>query len=152
MFANYPARAEARLLTCKFENVEMQQTSEQALLGDMLNDIRQRTEALIADRQRLLDGQQQLNEEIQNLRNQLADQRTELEERDMRLAGLETKVAEQQSELASMRSTPELQPTLVPSADPVVGERIRALVEEIDACIALMPHTRDMAATELLSA
>ena len=30
--------------------------------------------------------------------------------------------------------------------------RIRALVEEIDACIALMPHTRDMAATELLSA
>ena len=121
-------------------------------MGDMLKDIRQRAAALIADRQRLLDAHAQLNQEILSLRDQLNAQRAELEERDMRLAGLETKVAEQQSELAQWRSTPTPQPQPVPSADPVVGERIRALVEEIDACIALMPRTRDMAATELLSA
>ena len=152
MFANYPLRAEARSLRLKFENVETQQPSDLALLGDMLNDIRQRATALIAERQRLLDVQQRLQEDIHALQNQLADQRTPIEERDMRLEGLEAKVAEQQSELTSLRSTPEPQPQPVPSADPVVGERIRALVEEIDACIALMPHTRDMAATELLSA
>ncbi len=152
MFANYPLRAEARSLRLKFENVETQQPSDLALLGDMLNDIRQRATALIAERQRLLDVQQRLQEDIHALQNQLADQRTQIEERDMRLEGLEAKVAEQQSELTSLRSTPEPQPQPVPSADPVVGERIRALVEEIDACIALMPHTRDMAATELLSA
>ena len=61
-------------------------------------------------------------------------------------------MAEQQSELASCVPPQNPNSTLVPSADLVVGERIRALVEEIDACIALMPHTRDMAATELLSA
>tara|TARA_X000000950_G_scaffold274005_1_gene358486 strand:- start:634 stop:1092 length:459 start_codon:yes stop_codon:yes gene_type:complete len=152
MFANYPLRTEARSLGLKFENVETQQPSDLALLGDMLNDIRQRATALITERQRLLDVQQRLQEDIHALQNQLTDQRTQIEERDMRLEGLEAKVAEQQSELTSLRSTPEPQPQPVPSADPIVGERIRALVEEIDACIALMPHTRDMAATELLSA
>jgi len=34
----------------------------------------------------------------------------------------------------------------------MVGERIRALVEEIDACIALMPRTRDMASAEIMTA
>ena len=152
MFANYPGGEKARSLRPKFENVEPQPSSEHALMGDMLKDIRQRAAALIADRQRLLDAHAQLNQEILSLRDQLNAQRAELEERDMRLAGLETKVAEQQSELVQLRSTPTPQPQPVPSADPVVGERIRALVEEIDACIALMPHTRDMAATELLSA
>lgn len=152
MFANYPRRAEARSLRCKFENVETQQPSDLALLGDMLTDIRQRAAALLAERQRLQAVHQQMKEDINTLQHQLTEQRLEIEERDMRLEGLEAKVAEQQSELAALRSTPEPQPHPVPSADPIVGERIRALVEEIDACIALMPHTRDMAATELLSA
>lgn len=118
----------------------------------MLNDIRQRTAALIADRQRWMDGQAALKAEIQSLQSQLEAQRGEIEERDERLAGLEAKVAEQQSELAALRSQPQPQSTPAPSTDPVVGERIRALVEEIDACMALMPHTRDMAAAEWITA
>ena len=94
MFANYPAGEKARSLRPKFENVEPQPSSEHALMGDMLKDIRQRAAALIADRQRLLDAHAQLNQEILSLRDQLNAQRAELEERDMRLAGLETKVAE----------------------------------------------------------
>ena len=93
----------------------------------------------------MLDAHAQLNQEIPVLRDQLNAQRAELEERDTRLAGLETKVAEQQSELAQLRSTPTPQSQPVPSADRNVGERIRALVEEIDACIARMPRTRDTA-------
>ena len=103
----------------------------------MLQDIRQRAAALIAERNRL-------NEE----KRRLVDQRE----------ALKTRVTEQDScdwlnnNPNWPNCAPQPQPTPVPSADPVVGERIRALVEEIDACIALMPHTRDMAAVELLSA
>ena len=42
--------------------------------------------------------------------------------------------------------------TSMSSSNPAVGERIRALVEEIDACIALMPITHDRATVEALSA
>ena len=69
-----------------------------------------------------------------------------------KIDSLKANLAERDARLAELESTPEPQPTPVPAPDPVVGERIRALVEEIDACIALMPHTRDLATAELLSA
>ena len=121
----------ARPSSLKFETVETNQPSDQALLGSMLQDMREKTARLVADRQKLLDERENLILKIDSLKANLA-------ERDARLAELE--------------STPEPQPTPVPAPDPVVGERIRALVEEIDACIALMPHSRDLATAELLSA
>ena len=131
MFANYPTAVNACLPILKFETVETNQPSEQALLSNVLQDIREKTARLIAERQKLIDDRVQLTQRLQDLE-------AKLEERDARLAELE--------------STPQPQLTPVPSPDPVVGERIRALVEEIDACIALMPHARDMATAELLSA
>ena len=111
----------------------MNQPSEQVLLGTMLQEIREKAAALIAERNRLMEEKKRLEQEVDRLNARLTEQ-------DARLAELES------------TPQPQPQPTPAPSADPVVGERIRALVEEIDACIALMPHTRDMATVELLSA
>lgn len=97
----------------------------------MLEEIRNKAAALIAERDRLIEEKERLHAELSHLKNQLA-------ERDARLAEFE--------------SRPEPQPQPVSSNDAQIGERIRALVEEIDACIALMPHSRDMATAELLSA
>ena len=131
MFANYPTTVNACPAILKFETVETNQPSDQALLGNMLQDIREKTSRLIAERLSLIEERAQLDQRVRALEEQLI-------ERDARLAELESK--------------PQPQPNPVPSPDPVVGERIRALVEEIDACIALMPHARDMATAELLSA
>lgn len=152
MFANYPVRLQAAHLSLRFDFVDTQPPSDQALMAEMLNDIRQRTAALIADRQRLIDAESQWTHSLASLEDQIREQRAQLEERDMRIAGLEAKVTEQQSELAKLRSQPTPLPQPVPSTDPVIGERIRALVEEIDACIARMPRTRDTATLELMSA
>ena len=97
----------------------------------MLQEIREKTAMLIEERNRLIEENQRLMDHVGNLKSRL-------DQRDARLAELE--------------SAPETPPTPAPTTDPVVGERIRALVEEIDACIALMPHARDMADVELLSA
>ena len=131
MFANYPPVFSPRPARRRFEFVDTNQPSEQVLLGTMLQEIREKAAALIAERNRLMEEKKRLEQEVDRLNARLTEQ-------DARLAELE--------------STPQPQPTPAPSADPVVGERIRALVEEIDACIALMPHTRDMATVELLSA
>jgi len=131
MFANYPPAFSPRPLSRRFEFVDMNQPSEQVLLSSMLQEIREKAAALIAERNRLIEEKRRLVDQVE---------------------ALKTRVTEQDARLAELESTPQPQPTPAPSADPVVGERIRALVEEIDACIALMPHTRDMAAVELLSA
>ena len=131
MFANYPSVFSPDLVRCKFEFVDMNQTSEQVLLSTMLQEIREKAAKLIEERNRL-------NEEKRTLVDQVA--------------ALQTRIEEQEARLAQLESTPESQPAAVATSDPIVGERIRALVEEIDACIALMPHSRDMATVEPLSA
>jgi predicted nuclease with TOPRIM domain len=109
----------------------MNQTSEQVLLSTMLQEIREKAAKLIEERNRL-------NEEKRTLVDQVA--------------ALQTRIAEQEAQLAQLETASEPQPSMVASSDPIVGERIRALVDEIDACIALMPHARDVATVELLSA
>lgn len=109
----------------------MNQTSEQVLLSTMLQEIREKAAKLIEERNRLIEE-----------KRTLVDQ----------MVALETRVAEQEAQLAQREAATEPQPSMVTTSDPIVGERIRALVEEIDACIALMPHSRDMATVELLSA
>ena len=131
MFANYPSVFSPGLVRCKFEFVDMNQTSEQVLLSTMLQEIREKAAKLIEERNRLIEE-----------KRTLVDQ----------MAALETRVAEQAAQLAQREAAPEPQPSKVNTSDPIVGERIRALVDEIDACIALMPHSRDMATVELLSA
>ena len=131
MFANYPSGFSPGLVRCKFEFVDMNQTSEQVLLSTMLQEIREKAAKLIEERNRL-------NEEKRTLVDQVS--------------ALKTRIEEQEARLAQLESAPEPQPAAVATSDPIVGERIRALVEEIDACIALMPHARDMATVELLSA
>ena len=131
MFANYPPSFSPGPASRRFEIVDMNQPSEQVLLSTMLQEIREKTAMLIEERNRLIEENQRLMDHVGNLKSRL-------DQRDARLAELE--------------SAPDTQPTPAPSTDPVVGERIRALVEEIDACIALMPHARDMADVELLSA
>ena len=97
----------------------------------MLQEIREKATNLIEERNRL-------NAEKQNLVDQVEK--------------LQARIAEQEVRLTQLESAPEPQQTIAAASDPIVGERIRALVEEIDACIALMPHTRDISAVELLSA
>lgn len=131
MFANYPSGFSPGLVRCKFEFVDMNQTSEQVLLSTMLQEIREKAAKLIEERNRLIEEKRTLVDQV---------------------ASLQTRVAEQEAQLAQREAAPEPQPAMVTTSDPIVGERIRALVEEIDACIALMPHSRDMATVELLSA
>ncbi len=131
MFANYLSVFSPCLVRCKFEFVDMNQSSEQVLLSTMLQEIREKAAKLIEERNRL-------NEEKRTLVDQVA--------------ALQTRIAEQEAQLAQLETASEPQPSMVASSDPIVGERIRALVDEIDACIALMPHARDVATVELLSA
>ena len=131
MFANYLSVFSPGVVRCKFEFVDMNQTSEQVLLSTMLQEIRDKAAKLIEERNRLIEEKRTLVDQV---------------------AALQTRVAEQEAQLAQRAAAPEPQPTMVTTSDPIVGERIRALVEEIDACIALMPHSRDMATVELLSA
>ena len=131
MFANYPSVFSPGLVRCKFEIVDMNQTSEQVLLSTMLQEIRDKAAKLIEERNRLIEE-----------KRTLVDQ----------LVALQTRLAEQETQLAQRQAEPEPQRAMTNTSDPIVGERIRALVEEIDACIALMPHSRDMANVELLSA
>lgn len=100
-------------------------------MGTLLEDIRSRAAALVTERNSLLQEKRDLLAKVEFLQAELA---------------------ERNARIAEWESTPEPQPQPAPSSDPVVGERIRALVEEIDACIALMPHTRDVTAFEMLSA
>ncbi len=133
MFANYPDRVVPRIPTVKFEFVEENRHPDIALLGDVLEDIKKRTAGLIAERNRLSEENARLADRVQSLELQLAS------------------CTEQQVQAASVAAPPPVTPT-APSSNPAVGERIRALVEEIDACIALMPHTREMANAEILTA
>ena len=130
MFANYPGGVFPSKPLIKFEFVEENRHSDVALLGEVLEDIKKRTTGLIAERNRLLAENARLVE---------------------RISDLETSLAECAKEKAEAASTPT-PITPVPSSNPAVGERIRALVEEIDACIALMPITHDRATVEALSA
>ncbi len=131
MFANYLSAFSPGPVRCRFEFVDMNQTSEQVLLSTMLQEIREKAAKLIDERNRL-------NEEKRSLLAQVE--------------ALQDRIAEQDARLAQLESAPESQPAPASTSDPIVGERIRALVDEIDACIALMPHARDMATVELLSA
>lgn len=131
MFANYPHGVIPSNTLIKFEFVEENRHSDLALFGEVLEDIKKRTSALVAERNRLLAENAQMADRVASLEQQLAN--------------CERAKAEA---AASITSTP----SPVPTRNPVVGERIRALVEEIDACIALMPKTRDMAASEIIPA
>ncbi len=133
MFANYRVGVIPSKAKVKFENVEEKRHPDYALLGDVLEDIKKRTSGLIAERKQLTEENARLTGRIQALEMQLA-----------------------QCQDAKAEAAPSFAPTPTPnpvhSSNPVVGERIRALVEEIDACIALMPRTRDMASAEIMTA
>jgi len=131
MFANYRVGVIPSKAKVKFEFVEEKQHPDYALLGDVLDDIKKRTSGLIAERKQLTAENARLIDRVQALEMQLA-------------------ACEQAK--AQSPPTPTTTPTPVHSSNPVVGERIRALVEEIDACIALMPRTRDMASAEIMTA
>ena len=131
MFANYRVGVIPSNPKVKFESVEEKRHPDYALLGDVLEDIKKRTSGLIAERK-------QLTEENARLTN--------------RIEALEMQLAACEQAKVDAASTPAPTPTPVHSSNPVVGERIRALVEEIDACIALMPRTRDMASAEIMTA
>ncbi|MED5335092.1 MAG: hypothetical protein VX880_02175, partial [Bacteroidota bacterium] len=68
----------------------MNQPSEQVLLGTMLQEIREKAAALIAERNRLMEEKKRLEQEVDRLNARLTEQ-------DARLAELE--------------STPQPQPT-----------------------------------------
>jgi len=131
MFANYRVDVIPSKAKVKFEFVEEKQHPDYALLGDVLDDIKKRTSGLIAERKQLTAENARLIDRVQALEMQLA-------------------ACEQAK--AQSPPTPTTTPIPVHSSNPVVGERIRALVEEIDACIALMPRTRDMASAEIMTA
>ena len=133
MFANYRVGVIPSKAKVKFENVEENQHPDYALLGEVLEDIKKRTSGLIAERKQLTEENARLTGRIQALEMQLA-------------------ACEQEKAEAAPSPTPTHIPTPVHSSNPVVGQRIRALVEEIDACIALMPRTRDMASAEIMTA
>jgi len=131
MFANYPAAGHTSNPKAKFEFVEEQQHPDLALLGEVLEDIKKRTSGLVAER------------------NRLAAENTRLEER---VQALELQLAACEEEKNRAASTIPLTPSPSPSTNPAVGERIRALVDEIDACIALMPRPRELAQAEIMTA
>ena len=131
MFANYLVGVISSKAKVKFEFVEEKRHPDYALLGEVLEDIKKRTSGLIAERKQLTEENARLTHRIEALEMQLA-------------------ACEQVQANAAL--TPAPTPTPVHSSNPVVGERIRALVEEIDACIALMPRTRDMASAEIMTA
>ena len=131
MFANYLVGVISSKAKVKFEFVEEKRHPDYALLGEVLEDIKKRTSGLIAERKQLTEENARLTQRIEALEMQLA-------------------ACEQVQ--ANAAPTPAPTPTPVHSSNPVVGERIRALVEEIDACIALMPRTRDMASAEIMTA
>lgn len=131
MFANYLVGVISSKAKVKFEFVEEKRHPDYALLGEVLEDIKKRTSGLIAERKQLTEENARLTHRIEALEMQLA-------------------ACEQVQ--ANAAPTPAPTPTPVHSSNPVVGERIRALVEEIDACIALMPRTRDMASAEIMTA
>ncbi len=133
MFANYLRRVVPRIPTVKFGFVEENRHPDIALLGDVLEDIKKRTAGLIAERNRLSEENARLADRVQSLELQLAS------------------CKEEQVDAFATATPPPITPT-APSSNPAVGERIRALVEEIDACIALMPRTREMANAEILTA
>lgn len=132
MFANYPAGVFSSKPRFKFEFVEEKRHPDYALLGDVLEDIKKRTSGLIAERNRLTAENAQLADRVKALESQLA--------------------ACEQSKAEAPAPAPPLPTPPAHSSNPVVGERIRALVEEIDACIALMPRSRDMASAEIMTA
>ena len=131
MFANYRVGVIPSKAKVKFEFVEEKMHPDYTLLGEVLEDIKKRTSGLIAERKQLTQENARLNDRIEALEMQLA-------------ACKESK--------ADVAPTPAPNPTPVHTSNPVVGERIRALVEEIDACIALMPRSRDMASAEIMNA
>lgn len=131
MFANYPGHVISKPALIKFDFVEEKRHPDLALLGEVLEDIKKRTAGLIAERNRLLSENARLEERVQSL--------------ETALATCEEKQAEQ-------AAAPVHTPPPAHSSNPAAGERIRALVEEIDACIALMPRPRDMVAAEIASA
>ena len=131
MFANYPAAGLTSNPKAKFEFVEEQQHPDLALLGEVLEDIKKRTSGLVAER------------------NRLAAENTRLEER---VQALELQLVACEEEKNRAASTIPLTPSPSPSTNPAVGERIRALVDEIDACIALMPRPRELAQAEIMTA
>ena len=132
MFANYRVGVIPSKAKVKFEFVEEKRHPDYALLGDVLEDIKKRTSGLIAERKQLTEENARLTGRVQALEMQLAA------------------CQDAKASAAPLASHPT--PNPVHSSNPVVGERIRALVEEIDACIALMPRTRDMASAEIMTA
>lgn len=133
MFAKYRAHVIPWKPLITFEFVEENRNPDIVLFGDVLEDIKKRTSHLIAERNRLVTENARLEARVQSLENQL-------------LA-----CEEAQSKAASPAPT-MTPPPPIPNRNPVAGERIRALVEEIDACIALMPRSRDMVNTEVATA
>jgi hypothetical protein len=131
MFANYLHRVIPSSPLIKFDFVEEKRHPDLALMGEVLEDIKKRTSGLIAERNRLMAEKARLEERVKALESEL------------------TTCKEEHAQLAA--APPTITPP-VPSSNPAVGERIRALVEEIDACIALMPTPRDRAAVEFISA
>lgn len=131
MFANYLRCVIPMLPAIKFEFVEEMRHPDFALMSEVLEDIKKRTAGLVAERNRLLSDNARLEERVQSLETALAS------------------CEQAHSEQAA--APPPITPP-APSRNPVVGERIRALVEEIDACIALMPPPRNLVAAEIANA
>jgi sugar-specific transcriptional regulator TrmB len=131
MFANYPRHVIPSLPLIKFDFVEEKRHPDLALMGEVLEDIKKRTSGLIAERNRLMAEKARLEERVNELESEL------------------TSCKEEQAQRVA--APPTITPP-VPSNNPAVGERIRALVEEIDACIALMPRSRHRASAEIVSA
>lgn len=131
MFANYPGCVISMLPAFKFEFVEEKRHPDFALMSEVLEDIKKRTAGLVAERNRLLSDNARLEERVQTLETALA--------------------ACEQVRSEQAAAPPPITPP-ASSRNPVAGERIRALVEEIDACIALMPRPRDLVTAEIVNA
>lgn len=129
MFANYLPAALSLNALIKFEFVEETRHPDIALYGEILEDIKKRTTGLIAERNRLVAENARLEDRVKALEVQLAS-------------------CEEQRESTASTHTP----TPAHSPNPAVGERIRALVEEIDACMALMPRSREMVTADIMTA